>query len=390
MLLPFHDWLVELRRHFHQYPELARKEEKTAGKIAEVLGKLGIPFRTGIGGTGTVAEIRSQRPGPALGLRADMDALPLQEKTDVPYRSRHPEIMHACGHDAHIAIALGTARLLVENRWAQRGAGKIILIFQPAEESGAGASAMLESGIFGAEALEAVFAAHMHPELTSGQIGVTGGISNAASDNFAIRITGKGGHGAHPHLCIDPIVAGAHLVTQIQTIASRAVSPLDSIVVTVAKFHAGSARNIIPEEALLEGTIRTLRPEVREAVLKRLEQLAAGLESAHGVSCKLRLIEGTPALSNDPGLSGYAFRLASDLLGPENVHMEQPRMGAEDFAFFAQRWPALLIRLGCRKPGTEHSHGLHSPWFDLDETVLDVGVRLFAALLEKFGSYAPE
>ena len=387
-ILSFHDWLVDLRRHFHRYPELAYKEEKTAEKIAQILGELGIPFRPRIGGTGILAALSASRPGPTIALRADMDALPLEEKTDVPFKSQNPGIMHACGHDGHLAIALGTARFLIQKGWVEKGSGKVLFIFQPAEEGCAGAKAMLDSGAFDAEQVEAVFAAHMHPELPAGQIGIARDVCNAAADSISFTITGKGGHAAHPHRCVDPIVAGAQLVTQIQSIVSRSVHPLESAVITIGKFHAGSARNIIPEQAYLEGTVRTLRKEVFEVVRKRLEELAAGLEKAHQVRCDFRIKEGYPVLVNDSRLVGYGSRMASDLLGTENVHLENPRMGAEDFSFFARRWTGMLIRLGCRKPGTELAYGLHSPWFDLDEMCLDVGVRLFGRILENYASFA--
>ncbi len=383
-VLPFHSWLVELRRHFHQYPELAYREEKTAAKIAEVLGGLGISCRTGVGGTGVVAAVEAAKPGPTVALRADIDALPIDEKTDVPYRSRHPGVMHACGHDGHTAMALGTARFLMDSGWRDRGAGRVLFIFQPAEESGAGARAMLNSGAFDGEKVDAIFAGHVHPEVPAGQVGIASDISNASSDVIVIKLTGKGGHGAQPHLCIDPVVAAAHLVTQIQFIVSRGVSPLDSAVVTIGKFNAGTARNVIPEEAVLEGTVRTLRPKVREVIFQRLQELVEGAEKAHGVSCDFSVIDGYPMLVNDPEVVRFARRTAADILGEQNVRTERPRMGAEDFAYFAGRWPAVLIRIGCRDPQAESGPGLHSPWFDFDESALDCGVRLFAALLENY------
>lgn len=384
-LLPFHDWMVRLRRHFHRHPETAYNEKKTAAKIAEVLDSLGIGYRTGIGGTGIIASTEAPRKGPTLALRADMDALPLDEKSDVPYRSKVPGAMHACGHDGHITMALGTAKSLVERKWLEKGRGKVLFIFQPAEECGAGAKAMLDSGALDPESVHAVFAGHMHPELPAGQIGIARGASNAASDNFVITITGKGGHGAHPHLCADPIVAGSHLVAQMQTVVSRFVPPLDSAVVTIGKFHSGSARNIIPEEAVLEGTVRTLRPDVREAVINRIAGMVKGIEAGHGVSCDFAVIAGYPPLVNNSELVEYAMRTGREVLGEENVHAELARMGAEDFAYFAQRWPGVLVRIGCREPGREFVHGLHSPWFDFDESALDAGVRLFTALIENYG-----
>lgn len=387
LLLSFHDWLVRLRRDFHQHPELAYREERTGAKIAEVLDELEIPFRTGIGGTGIVASLATDRPGPTVAFRSDMDALPLEEKTDVPYRSETPGLMHACGHDAHLAIALGTARLLIERGWQESGTGKVLLIFQPAEEGGGGASAMLQSGVFEGEQVSAVFSGHMHPELPAGRIGIARDVCNAASDAFMVKIAGKGGHGAYPDMCRDPIVAGARFVSELQTIVSRDVSPMKNAVVTIGKFQAGTARNIIPEEAVMEGTVRTLDPEVRAFVLARLEEVARGVGISCRVSIKFELKERYPLLTNDATLVKYASRIGGEILGNANVLLEHPRMGAEDFAFFAQVWPAVLIRLGCRKPGTEFVDGLHSPWFNLDESSLDIGVRLFAGLLEKFAEH---
>jgi amidohydrolase len=383
-LTPFHDWLVELRRHFHQFPELAYREKKTAAKIVAVLQELDVPLRNEIGKTGVVATLSAQRPGPSVAMRADMDALPLEEQNDVPYRSKHPGVMHACGHDAHVAIMLGVVRALVETDWARKGAGKIHFIFQPAEEGGAGARAMLETGILDAEPIEAIFAGHMYPELSVGHIGFASEVSNAASDNINIRIVGRGGHGAQPQACIDPIVAGAYLVTQLQSIISRSIAPLDSAVLTIGSFHAGTARNIIPQEANLAGTLRTLKPEVRERVLARLRELLKGLDAAHQVTAELQTSVGYPLLVNETRLVHFVETQANTFLGEVCVHRGVPRMGSEDFAFFLQKFPGILIRVGCSDPERSATHGLHSPCFDLDERVLDVGVRLFVHLLTSY------
>ena len=380
-LTPFHDWLVRLRRHFHQFPELAYREEKTAAKIAEVVQELGVPFRDKVGKTGVIAVLMAQKPGPTLAVRADMDALPLEERNDVPYRSKHPGVMHACGHDAHVAIMLGVMRLLLENDWPMKGAGKVLFVFQPAEEGGAGARAMLETGALDSEQIEAIFAGHMHPELAVGHVGFAPDVSNAASDNINIRLTGRGGHGAHPQLCVDPIVAGAYLITQLQSIISRSISPIDSAVLTIGSLHAGTARNIIPQEAILEGTLRTLNPEVRERVLSRLKEILKGVEVAHQITAELQTSVGYPLLVNHPNLVEFFEAEAQQVLGDNCIHRGAPRMGSEDFAFFLQRFPGILLRLGCRNPENQLAPGLHSPYFDLDERVLDVGVRLFAHLL---------
>ena len=384
-LTPFHDWLVELRRHFHEYPELAYQELKTAAKIVEVLDSLNVSYTREVGKTGVVASIAAKQPGPTLALRGDMDALPLTEANNVPYKSKVPGLMHACGHDAHITMLLGTIRWLIENNWPETGQGKIIFLFQPAEEGGAGAKAMLESGILDSEDIRAIFAAHMHPELPMGQIGLARGVSNAASASVRIRLVGRGGHGAHPHLCADPIVAGACLVTEMQSIISRNISPLDSAVLTIGRFHAGTASNIIPQEALLEGTLRTLSEGVYGIVEKRLQEMVAALESTHGVSGELTLTPGYPLLVNDESVFEFCMKQSSDFLGESEVKIETPRMGAEDFAFFLQKYPGAMIRLGCHDPQAGYRYGLHSPHFDFDERALDIGVQLFVKFLTAWG-----
>lgn len=381
---PFHDWLVELRRHFHQFPELAYEEEKTAAKISQELDRLGVAFRSRVGQTGIIASLRAQRPGPAVAFRADMDALPLEEGNQVSYRSRHSGKMHACGHDGHVTIALGVIRWLLEADWRHKGCGTVFVIFQPAEERGGGARAILESGLLDGEPVTAIFAGHMHPELPVGSIAISPEVSNAASDSVHIRLSGKGGHAAHPHLCSDPIVAGAYLVTHLQTIVSRNLSPLDSAVLTIGRFQAGTASNIIPQQAELDGTLRTLHPEVRETVVARLKNLVEGLERSFQVSANWQVAAGYPVLVNDPQLVRYCMEQARLLLGANQVKVEAPRMGAEDFAFFLQRWPGVMIRLGCHDPAQGYVHGLHSPHFDFDERALDAGVRLFAGLLTEF------
>ena len=380
----FFKWLVELRRWFHQFPEPAYKEVKTAAKICETLDTLNVPFQTGVGGTGVVAKLCAKRSGPVVAFRADMDALRLEEKNDVPYKSRNQGFMHACGHDGHMTIALGVIRWLIENRWPQNGCGEIVFIFQPAEEGGAGAKAMLQSGIFDVEPIKAVFAGHMYPELPMGQIRLAPEISNAAADSLFIRLKGKGGHGAHPHHCKDPIVAGAYLITQLQSIISRELPPLENAVISIGRFQAGTASNIIPEEAVLEGTLRTLKPDIRKEIIKRLEYMVEGTARSFDISATLNITEGYPVLINNPLLVDHIVTFAKEILGVDNVHSGLPRMGAEDFAYFCQKWGGVMVGIGCHDPSKGFQHGLHSPYFDLDERVLDVGTRLFGYVLTQY------
>lgn len=387
LLTPYHEWLVQLRRHFHRFPELAYEEEQTAAKIGEVLKDLGVSFRAGVGGTGVVARLEGGMAGPTVAMRADMDALPLAELNAVPYRSTRPGVMHACGHDGHVTMALGTIRMLLENGWRSNGRGNIFFFFQPAEEGGGGAKAMIESGILESERVEAIFAPHVNPEVPAGHIGMALDVTNAASDNFVVRLVGKGGHAAHPDLCADAIVAGAFLVAQLQTIVSRNVSPLDSTVITVGSFQAGTASNIIPEMAVLQGTVRTLRPQIRDMVLNRLREIVAGCGEIYRVADDLALTPGYPLVVNDTRLVRWVRDAAQRLLGAEAVHIELPSMGAEDFGCFLEKCPGVLIRIGCRNPEEEFRYGLHSPHFDMDERALDVGVRLFTLLLSSGGSF---
>ncbi len=382
---PLYGWLSALRRDLHAHPELAFQEHRTTRRIQEELGRLGISSATPPGmETGVVALVPGASPGPVLALRADIDALPVEEKTDAPYRSTVPGVMHACGHDAHAAILLGVARTLVEGGVIEELAGTVKLIFQPAEEAVSGARAMIQAGVLADPPVDRILACHVWPDAPVGTAACYRGVSHAAADRFAVEIRGKGAHGAYPHKAIDPVLAGAHFVTAIQSVVSRNVAPTESAVVTVGRFRAGTAANVIPETALIEGTVRSFTPEVRRLIRRRLEELCRGTEAGFGVQAGLRYTEGVPPCINDPATAEILFRAASGVLGGGKVRWLGPQPGAEDFALFTREVPGALIRLGCTSPGTGSSNPLHSPLFDLDEAVLPAGVEILSRAAQSF------
>ncbi|OGL64949.1 MAG: hypothetical protein A3I72_06395 [Candidatus Tectomicrobia bacterium RIFCSPLOWO2_02_FULL_70_19] len=372
-------WLVETRRAIHMQPELGYEEHETARRVAAALAEWGLEVRTGIARTGVVGVLRTGRPGPTLGIRADMDALPIEEANDVPYRSRAAGKMHACGHDAHTAMLLGAARLLAQNpQWLEGCGGSVKFIFQPAEEGRAGGRLMVEEGVLEDPRVDLAIAAHVLPSLPAGTVGTRSGPVLAASDKFNIKVRGKGSHAAQPHLSRDPILVAAHIITALQAIVSRNVEPFDAAVVSVTRLEAGTAYNIIPEEASLMGTLRTHRAETRQALKRRMEETIRGVASAFGAEAAFEFIPGYPPLVNSAQATGLIERAARGVLGEEKV-VEMPlSMGGEDFAYIALERPAAMFRVGVRNEARGIVHGLHSNRFDLDEDALPVGSAVFA------------
>jgi amidohydrolase len=366
------------RRDIHQNPELLYDVEVTASYVADRLAAFGCDeVVTSIGRTGVVGVIRGAKGKSkrAIGLRADMDALPIEEQTNLPYRSRIPGKMHACGHDGHTAMLLGAARRLAQTR---NFAGDAVVIFQPAEEGGAGAMAMIDDGLMDRFGVEEVYGMHNWPGMPVGKFMLRKGPLMAAADEITITIEGQGGHAAMPHHCIDPVVVGAQIVLALQTIASRSVNPLDSCVVSITRFQAGSASNIIPQSAWLNGTVRTLEAATRDLAEKRIHEIAAGLAAAGGVTAKVEYRRGYPPTVNHPAQTEFAAKVARKVVGESRVDTNiAPVMGAEDFSFMLEARPGAFIFLG-----NGDSAKLHHPAYDFNDAALPYGMSYWVELVE--------
>jgi amidohydrolase len=361
--------LVTLRRAVHQYPELGYKEERTATLVAQQLRELGLKPRR-MAGTGVTADIDSGRPGPRLMLRADMDALPMQETTGYPFASKHSGVMHACGHDLHVAILLGATQLLRENQLER---GSVRLCFQPAEEGLNGASVMIKDGVL--EDVDAAFGFHVWQRLPVGKIAALDGPAMAAVDELRITIEGKGAHAAAPQDGIDPIVVAAQLVSALQTIVSRSTDPLDTAVVTIGKIEGGTAFNIIPERVTMTGTVRSFRKPVQKAIRQKMQMLVKSVCAAFGARGTLEYVHSNPATVNTPELSQFFRQRAQATMGAKAVTDCPPTMGGEDFAFYGAKVPSCYAFLGSApRTGVVHQH--HHPQFNPDEGVLEIGARL--------------
>ncbi len=377
-------WLVDTRRDFHMHPEISLKEKRTTLKIIEILTDLKIDAQPFPDMTGAVGLIKGKNKGPTIALRADIDALPVQELCDVAYKSQSPGVMHACGHDANTTIMLGVARTLMESGRHNALKGNAKFLFQPAEERGAGAKAMIERDVLESPRVDRIIAGHMSPDLPAGNVGIFRGLGYASADRFDLLITGKGAHGARPEEGNDPIVAGAQFVNSIQSIVARNIKPTEAAVITVGKFHSGEAENVIPETAHLAGSIRALSDDIRAQVHRRLTEIATGLEKTFNVNCKFQILPGVPTLENDIGVAEFLYEISQSILGAENVQYLPPIMGSEDFSYFTLQRPSAIIRLGCSNPEKGLTARLHSPHFDIDEKVLGVGVAVFSEAVIRF------
>ncbi len=378
-------WLSETRRKIHMNPELGFEERETSRLVAESLEGWGIEVKTGLARTGVAGVLRTGRPGPLIGIRADMDALPVQEESDVPYKSRSEGKMHACGHDAHTTMLLGTARLLAENPRLLEGlSGGVKFIFQPAEEGKAGGRLMVEEGALEDPRVDLVIAAHVFPLLPAGTIGTHTGPMLASGDKFFATLRGEGSHAGYPQNSRDPVLAAGHVITALQGVVSRNVNPFDAAVVSVTQMEVGGPINVIPGVVTLNGTIRTIRPEVRELVIRRVEETIRGVAAAFGVEAEVEHQQGYPSLSNHAGATALIEKAGADVLGEENVLPAPLALGSEDFAFMAKARPAALFRLGIRNEARGIVHPLHSSLFDIDEDALPLGVSVFAQAVREF------
>jgi len=377
------DRLIQMRRHIHKYPELGYKEINTAKYLADILRSEGIDVRENVGRTGIVATIVGAAPGRTIALRADMDALPIHEKTGKPYASSIAGVSHACGHDAHSAILAGTAILLQQHR--RQIAGTVKCIFQSAEECPplGGVLPMIEDGVLEDPRVDAIYALHVTPDLPVGKLGVAKGLAMAASDRVEIKILGSGGHGSAPQQAVDAVLVAAHVVVALQSIVSRNTSPHVPAVLSIGVLRAGYRYNVIADSALLDCTVRTVDNLTRQLMQERIEQIVDGVTRAMGARYELRYTPGYPPASNHPEQVEKVIEAAEVTFGPGSVRLlQQPSLTGEDFAHFLERVPGAFFWLGARLSNGEKQYPAHHPSFDIDEGALPLGVALFCQLIE--------
>jgi len=376
--------LVAFRRDLHAHPELSRQEHETSRKVRERLQPLpGLDVRPPLMETDVVAVLNGNRDGPCIAIRADMDALPIDEQTDVPHKSTVSGVMHACGHDGHTAITLGTAMVLSELR--DEWPGKVKFIFQPDEEDGGGGGVLCERGVLDSPKVDAAIALHGWLNDTVGSIATTVGPASAANTPIEITVRGQGAHGAYPHRGVDPIVAAAHIVTALQSIVSRTLDPLDSGVVTIGQIKAGSACNVIPSECKMAGTLRFFHTEAGEQIRERVQRIVENTAKAHGAEAIVEFGPGYPPIHNDARITRFVKDAARAVVGEDNLRTGlKPSLGVEDFGFYAQRVPASMFRLGLCPKDKDTYPGLHNPMFDFNDDAIPIGIRMFSETAMRF------
>ena len=368
------EWMRNIRRVIHQWPELGFKEEKTAELISSSLKKLGIKHQTGIARTGIVGRLITNEKKPTVALRADMDALPITEDTGLPFASQNPGVMHACGHDGHVALILGAAALLKEDP----PEGNVVFIFQPAEEGEGGAKPMIERGVL--DDVNVIFGSHIEGHYQVGEIGIKTGVHTSYTDYFEIRVTGKGGHAARPHEAIDAVIISSQLITNLQTIISREIDPVYPAVITIGYLRSGSVYNAIADKAVLKGTVRTTDEMVRAQISDKIRRTASSLSALNNAEIKVMFKPGYPPVINEETATKFARSVSEKLVGREKtISIPFPSLGGEDFAYFLQQVPGCFVRFGAAKEGHELMSA-HSPKFDFDEEVLRVGAAYMSEL----------
>ncbi|WP_053367786.1 M20 family metallopeptidase [Bacillus sp. FJAT-27245] len=383
-----YDEIVSIRRFLHEYPELSFEEVKTAEYIADYHRGLGHEVRTGVGGNGVVAYLRGDRPGPVVALRADFDALPIFEQTDLPFKSKNDGVMHACGHDGHTASLLGLAKVL--NGMKQELKGTVVFIHQHAEElPPGGAISMIEDGCL--DGVDVIFGTHLQAQMPLGEVGYRVGAVQAAPDRFDIKIQGRGGHGAYPHQTVDSIVVGGQLISNLQQIVSRKVDPLDSAVVSVTSFVAKNPYNVIADTAEMIGTVRTFKEETRTFIEKEMERVVRGTCEVSGADYEFTYSRGYPTLVNHKEETEFVARLAEDVPGVERVAETEPVMGGEDYAYYLQHVKGTFFFTGAKNPEWKDSYPHHHPKFDIDERALLIAAKILGkATLEYMNVHAKE
>jgi amidohydrolase len=376
----YQEQLVSLRRHLHQFPEVSGEEHATSETVQAELDEHSIPFTAGYAKTGVLGVVEGSRPGKTVALRADIDALPIQEENEHAFVSKVDGVMHACGHDAHTAMLVGAGWLLEEIR--EELPGRVLLLFQPAEEASptGGARRMIKDGVFREHRPQVIFAQHVWPELPAGQVGVRGGVMTGASDRFKVTIEGQSGHASKPHQTIDAIVVANHVINSLQTVVSRDVDPLRSAVLAIGKIRAGTRYNAIAQKATLEGTIRTFGSQTKEKVKDRFHSIVGSVAESMEASAHIKYWDGYPATVNTPVWAERVRKTAQDLLGPDATPQIEPSLGGEDFGRFLLDYPGAYFRLGTASSNVTEERRLHDSRFDIDEAALQLGTELLAQL----------